>query len=64
LTKVENKVSDLEDEITNKADSEEIDNLNNQIESLLKFKLNYEKSAVMQDSYNKRLNALIHGSRR
>jgi len=41
LTKVENKVSDLEDEILNKADSEEIEHLNNQIETLLKFKLNY-----------------------
>ena len=44
-----------------KADSATIASLKAQIEALDHFKENYEKKLVMQESYDKRLNILIHG---
>ena len=38
-----------------------IASLKAQIEALDHFKVNYEKKLVMQESYDKRLNILIHG---
>ena len=47
--------------LSTKLDSETIQKLNEKISTLEKFKLAYDKTTVMQESYAKRLNILVHG---
>ena len=44
-----------------KVDIESLDDLTAKLAHLEEFKLNYEKNKIMQESYDKRLNVLIHG---
>jgi len=54
--KFSNQINELE--VKN---NEKITELTNQVAALQKFKEHSEKTSIMQDSYNKRQNFLIHG---
>ena len=56
----ETRCSLVDDILESKADSATIASLKAQIEALDHFKKNYEKKLVMQESYDKRQNILIH----
>jgi len=60
LDTIELKFSNQINELEVKT-NEKITELTNQVVALQKFKENTEKTLIMQDSYNKRLNFLIHG---
>jgi len=51
----------MESQIMQKVDNKMIENLTKRINGLEEFKQNYENAMTMQESYNKRLNILIHG---
>ena len=59
ILKLENKTAALERNLT--AKQETIDILDEKMNKFEKFVLDFEKTAIMQESYNKRLNILIHG---
>ena len=59
ILKLENKTAALKPNLTAKAET--IDTLNEKINEFEKFMLDNEKTAIMQKSYNKRLNVLIYG---
>ena len=59
IFKLENKTATLELNLTAKAET--LDILDDKMRELEKFKSDYEKTAIMQESYSKRLNVLIHG---
>jgi len=59
--KFDNRMEAMKSTIMQKADNKIIENLTKRINCLEEFKQNYENALVMQESYNKRLNILIHG---
>ena len=59
IFKLENKTAALERNLTAKEES--IDILDEKMNKFEKFVLDFENTAIMQESYNKRLNVLIHG---
>ena len=54
-------VKDLAETIHAKANREEFVNLQSAVDKLQEFKIQHENNQIMQESYNKRLNLLIHG---
>ena len=59
--KFENKSKEVDTILDIKADIELIKQLNQKIISFEEFQLNNEKALLMKESYDKRLNILIHG---
>ena len=59
ICKLENKTAALERNLT--AKEKTIDILDEKMNKSEKFVLDFEKTAIMQESYSKRLNVLIHG---
>ena len=59
IFKLEDKTAAPERNLT--AKEETIDILDEKMTKFEKFKLEFEKTAIMQESFNKRLNVLIHG---
>ena len=59
IFKLENKTATLELNLTAKAET--LDILDDKMREFEKFKSDNEKTAIMLESYNKRLNVLIHG---
>ena len=55
------KCEELDCSLSTKASIEDFEKLNERLASSENFKANYDKSLLMQESYNKRLNILIHG---
>ena len=59
IFKLENKTATLELNLTAKVET--LDILDDKMREFEKCKSDYEKTAIMQESYSKRLNVLIHG---
>ena len=59
--KFNGKLEDIDARLNFKADGNEIEELKNRVIVLEKANRQTEASAVMKDSYEKRLNILIHG---
>ena len=59
--KVEDKIEEIEISLVTKAEADTVTRLTERIEKLEKIQINYENKMVMQESYSKRLNILIHG---
>ena len=59
--KLEKKCEEIEEKLTLKANLKTVDGLQERIRFLEKFKDDHEKTLIMQESYDKRLNILIHG---
>ena len=59
--KVKSRNLKVDNLLSTKSDSETIQKLNEKISIFEKFKLVYDKTTVMQESYAKRLNILVHG---
>ena len=59
--KFENRSKEDDTILDTKADIDLIKQLNQKIISFEEFQLNYEKAVLMKESYDKRLNILIHG---
>jgi len=56
-----NKCDEIDELKNSKADSNVVDEFKGKIGLLENFKVNYEKAQIMKESYDKRLNVLIHG---
>ena len=56
-----NKCEELDYNLNAKASIETIEKLNEKLTALDNFEKSYEKSLLMQESYNKRLYILVHG---
>ena len=59
--KFENRSKEVDNILDTKADIDLIKQLNQKIISFEEYQLNYEKAVLMKESYDKRLNILIHG---
>ena len=59
--KFENRSKEVDTILDSKADIDLIKQLNQKIISFEEFQSNYEKALLMKESYDKRLNILIHG---
>ena len=59
--KFSNKCEELDCSLNAKASIESIEKLNERLAALESFENNYAKSLLLQESYNKRLNILVHG---
>ena len=59
--KFENRSKEVDTILDTKADIDLIKQLNQKIISFEEFQSNYEKALLMKESYDKRLNILIHG---
>ena len=59
--KVKSRSLKVDNFLSTKPDSKTIQKLNEKISTFKKVKLAYEKNTVMQESYAKRLNILVHG---
>ena len=59
--KFENRSKEVDTILDTKSDIDLIKQLNQKIISFEEFQSNYEKSLLMKESYDKRLNILIHG---
>ena len=59
--KFENRSKEIYTILNTKADIDLIKQLNEKIKSFEKFQLNFKKALLMKESYDKRLNILIHG---
>ena len=60
-TKFETKNEEIDSKLSDKADLETVQQLNKKIAELSILIESYEKTKIMQESYDKRLNILIHG---
>jgi len=68
LENVETKCEKIDYDLSSKARAEVVEELTervndliNEIRNLEEFQSNYQKSAIMQESYDERLNILVHG---
>ena len=59
--KFETTNEEIDSKLTNKADLETVQQLNKKIAELSILIESYEKTKIMQESYDERLNILIHG---
>jgi len=59
-SKFEEKTNTIDNVLSDKADIQTTNKLMERIELLEKFKLNYENAIIIKESYDKRLNVLIH----
>ena len=59
--KIEDKIEEIESGLAAKAEADTVTRLTERTEKLEKIQINYENKMIMQDSYSKRLNVLIHG---
>ena len=59
--KFENRSKEVDTILDTKADIDLIKQLNRKLISFQEFQSNYEKALLMKESYDKRLNILIHG---
>ena len=51
----------IDDTINSKADKVMVSQLNDKVKLFENFKSNHEKTILMKESYDKRINVLIHG---
>ena len=59
--KFENRSKEVDTILDKKADVDLIKQSNQKMKSFEEFQLNYEKALLMKESYDKKLNILIHG---
>ena len=57
----DNKINKLEQALENKSDVNDIDNIHTKLNRIEQQQLEQDSKNLMQESYNKRLNLLIHG---
>ena len=60
-SKFESRIAEFDKKLEKTADVKSIDELKAKILILEKSQENYEKDMIMKESYDKRLNVLIHG---
>lgn len=58
---LDQQFEEIKQNLEDKAEAVMVNALNQKIEALEEFRSEYERDAIMQESYNKRLNVIIHG---